>query len=142
MNCYNNLFFNPVDSLYKGAFKFHRFTDAVYISISAMDESVGYTEKLFPGDDSDRITVKRKKEIYFKVDKVALEEKLFAHRDAITPMIFEYILGNDGEADVLTNFYLLDEIDMSVVKNLKTFPNKIENEWDYTGKDIDLSDCW
>lgn len=76
MNSYNHLFFNPVDSLYKEAFKFHNFKDAVYISISSMDQSIGYTEKLFPGDDRDRITVTRKEEVYFKVDKEDLKKKV------------------------------------------------------------------
>ena len=48
------IFFNPADSLYGKAFKFHRFKDILLMSLLSMEESIEWSEKLFPGDDRDQ----------------------------------------------------------------------------------------
>jgi hypothetical protein len=70
------ILFNPSNSLYDRAFKFHKLKESLFISLKSIEESIGYTEKLFPGDDRDQILIKQKKELYFKIYDKHMENRL------------------------------------------------------------------
>jgi DNA polymerase-3 subunit epsilon len=105
------LLFLPAFSLYPTAFKFHRFKDLIFISIKRLVEEIEFTPKLFPGDDSDRISVSRPKEIYFKVVDTELEKKLNLAINSLHPMTFFYLPSKEANTNILLDFYLTGEND-------------------------------
>ncbi len=136
------LLFDPADSLYVQVFKYHRFNDATYISLKAVGESIGYTEKLFPGDDRDQIIMKENNEFFFKLIDGDIEERLNAIINTRKEIIFVYSPGQDNQSNVLVDFIFYEEKDNSKVYNFIKFPFKINSFDQHSDQDLDFDDLW
>ena len=141
------MLFRPSDSLYNQCFKFHRIDEnTVLISLMANSDSIGYTEKLFPGDDRDQIIVKTRTEKYFRVPSKELEEKL---KDVITTnksIVFIYENTQDVNTLKLMDFYFYEDEDKSDTRDIEKFPTKIIIERDsifnFMDEDLDWDQMW
>jgi hypothetical protein len=122
------LLFNSVNSLYNKAFKFHRLKDSVFISIKSIEESIRYTEKLFPGDDLDKKIVRQEKEMYFKIANNLLKDRLYDNIKTNNKIIFIYKPNKETNTNELFNFYFLEDDSQLLNLNYYEFPNKIKND--------------
>lgn len=136
------LLFNPADSLPVQVFKYHRFKDATYVSLKAVEESIGYTEKLFPGDDRDEIIVKENKEFFFKLIDRDIEERLNAIANTSKEIIFAYSPGHDNQSNVLVDFLFYENKEDSADYNFTKFPFKINRYNQHPDQDLDFDDLW
>jgi len=118
------ILFNPSNSLYDRAFKFHKLKESLFISLKSIEESIGYTEKLFPGDDRDQILIKQKKELYFKIYDKHMENRLKEVIETTKKIIFVYKLTNDVNTNALIYFYFFEDINQNSKLNYIEFPFK------------------
>lgn len=118
------ILFNPSNSLYDRAFKFHKLKESLFISLKSIEESIGYTEKLFPGDDRDQILIKQKKELYFKIYDKHMENRLMEVIETTKKIIFVYKLTNEINTNALIDFYFFEDINQNSKHNYIEFPIK------------------
>jgi hypothetical protein len=140
------ILFNPSNSLYDRAFKFHKFKESLFISLKSIEESIGYTEKLFPGDDRDQIIIKTKKELYFKIGDKFMENRLRAVIETTKKIIFAYKLTNEINTNALIEFHFYEDIKQNSELNYIEFPFKIEtnssNSELYNDEEINWDELW
>ena len=120
------ILFNPADSLYGKAFKFHRFKETLFISLQSIEESIGWSEKLFPGDDRDQIILKTKKELYFKIGDKLMEDRLKSIIYTRKEIVFAYKPTNEINTNDLIEFHFFADIDQNSHCNYSEFPFKIQ----------------
>ena len=125
------ILFNPADSLYGKAFKFHRFKDILLMSLLAMEESIEWSKKLFPGDDRDQIRVNTKKGIYFKIADKLREDRLKSIINTTKEILFVYKLSNEINTKDLIDFHFFSDFKQSSHCNYSTFPSKIRRDYKY-----------
>lgn len=125
------ILFNPADSLYSKAFKFHRFKEVLLISLKSMEESIEWSEKLFPGDDRDQIRVNTKKELYFKIADKLMEDRLKSIINTTEEILFVYKLSNEINTKDLIDFHFFVDFEQSSHCNYSTFPSKIRRDYKY-----------
>ena len=93
-----HLEFDSSRSLYKSKMRLHflKKEGLVFISLKTLEEIVTYSEKLFPGDDSDRIIKKRPVEKWFRIDDKELIEDVNRINESASSLIrFEYEVENN-----------------------------------------------
>lgn len=140
------ILFNPSNSLYDRAFKFHKLKESLFISLKSIEESIGYTEKLFPGDDRDHIIIKTKKELYFKIGDKFMENRLRAVIETTKKIIFAYKLTNEINTNALIEFHFYEDINQNSELNYIEFPFKIKtnssNSELYNDEEINWDEMW
>ncbi len=125
------LLFDPADSLYGKAFKFHRFKDILLMSLQSMEESIEWSEKLFPGDDRDKIRVNTKKELYFKIADKLMEDRLKSIINTTNQILFAYKVSNEINTKDLIDFHFFADFKQSSHCNYSEFPSKIQRDNGY-----------
>lgn len=119
------ILFNPSDSLYDKAFKFHKLKESLFISLKSIDESIGYTKKMFPGDDRDQIILKTEREFYFKIGDKLLENRLKAVIETTKKIIFAYKPTTQINTNALVEFYFFEDISQNSDIDYLKFPSEI-----------------
>ncbi len=120
------ILFNPSDSLYDKAFKFHKLKESLFISLKSIEESIGYTKKMFPGDDKDQIILKTEREFFFKIGDKLLENRLKAVIETTKKIIFAYKPTTQINTNALVEFYFFEDISQNSEIYYLRFPSKIE----------------
>jgi hypothetical protein len=114
--------------------------------LKSIEESIGYTEKLFPGDDRDQIIIKTKKELYFKIGDKFMENRLRAVIETTKKIIFAYKLTNEINTNALIEFHFYEDIKQNSELNYIEFPFKIEtnssNSELYNDEEINWDELW
>lgn len=142
------ILFNPINSLYGSVFKFHKVDEYLFMSLKAEEETIGYTQKLFPGDDRDQIISYRNKEMYFLITDDALREKLNTIVNARFTIIFVYEDTDKINTYKLIDFYFLRDQKDKKRSDFKEFPFKakigqeFESMWREILKGTDFEDMY
>ena len=120
------ILFNPANSLYNKAFKFHRFKEIFFISIKAIEKSIGYSEKLFPGDDRDQIILKTEKEVYFKISDKLMEDRLKSIISTTKEIIFAYKQNDEINTNELIEFNFFVDFNPNSHYSYSEFPSNFQ----------------
>ena len=125
------ILFDPADSLYDEAFKFHRFKEILLISLLSNEESIEWSEIRFPGDDREQIRLDSKKGLYFKIGDKLLEDRLKFIINTTKQILFAYKVSNEINTKDLIDFHFFSDFKQSSHCNYSTFPSKIRRDYKY-----------
>jgi hypothetical protein len=124
------ILFNPADSLYGEAFKFHRFKEILLISLLSFEESIEWSEKRFPGDDREQIILDTKKGLYFKIGDKLMEDRLKSIINTTEEILFAYKTSSKINTKDLIDFHFFADINQNSHYNYSKFPSKIQRDND------------
>ena len=125
------ILFNPADSLYGEAFKFHRFKEILLISLLSFEESIEWSEKRFPGDDREQIILDTKKGLYFKIGDKLMEDRLKSIINTTEEILFAYKTSSKINTKDLIDFHFFADFKQSSHCNYSEFPSKIQRDNGY-----------
>jgi hypothetical protein len=137
------ILFDPADSLYDEAFKFHRFKEILLISLLSYEESIEWSEIRFPGDDREQIRLDSKKGIYFKIGDKLMEDRLKSIINTTKEILFAYKVSSEINTKDLIDFHFFADINQNLYCNYSKFPSKIQRKNGYiTDKPYDEEINW
>ena len=141
------ILFNPSKSIYDKTFKFHKIdSNTLFISLKAIEESIEFTEKAFPGDDKDKIIVKNRVEKYFKVSNKKLEAKLKSFVNTKQTIVFIFTETKESSITELIDLQLYEEYSKVKIMDIEEFPKKNISDSAYfnldKNLDIDFDEFW
>ena len=125
------ILFDPADSLYDEAFKFHRFKEILLISLLSNEESIEWSEIRFPGDDREQIRLDSKKGLYFKIGDKLLEDRLKSIINTTKQILFAYKVSNEINTKDLIDFHFFADFKQNSHCNYSEFPSKIQRNYGY-----------